>query len=191
MERGFFNRAPRYFISKEDCSNIYLVGVKGSREFKDASIVNISETGALCRIKNTESVEINETFLFEFKVPGLPESIVWKGRVARFQWTPEELLVGIHFQSMPDVFLTSLRRGLRVKLREAKVEEHLDQVMRYSKSKDFKEYVIIGSFILSVIGAITYLIMNPSSHQKNLSTQQFFERIMIERDIATQKEKSK
>src|SRR5690606_11623068 len=90
-------QAERYVLTEEDYRSVSLVRLNGERELLNAELVNLSASGALIQLKSRIEADVEDPFLFEFKVPTTEDVIVWKARVARVEWRPHQFRLGLQF----------------------------------------------------------------------------------------------
>ncbi len=173
--RGLNQRARRYKLSDNDDTKFQYVRASSTHSMRVAHLVDLSKSGALLKV-DSENVPLkNETLLFEFKVPGIPETVVWKGKVARLVHEEKDILAGIHFDEMPEVFSSSLERGLRRQFEIAQEEQ--EKQVTYSSKKvktSSREYLMGGLLGLLVAAALFFMLINPytpqpASEMKNMS----------------------
>ncbi len=161
-------RAPRYKLSDRDDSTVRFVRASDTRSMRVAKMIDLSRSGALFEMEQGSVPLKNETVLFEFKVPGLPETVVWKGRVARIENTDAVAYAGVHFHEMPEVFSTSLERGLQRSLDQVIELEDLglERVERERQKKiNAQEYILGGLLGMFATGALFLMLLNPYSPQ--------------------------
>lgn len=186
MFRGLEARPERYTLSQDDCKTVYIVGFEGPRKLKNADIVNLSESGALFRVSDPIPLQIDDQFLLEFKVPGLPETIVWKGRVVRFQWTPAGMEIGIQFLNLPRIFITSIRKGLSRKRREERVERAVSEFVSAPQLHHLRDWSLLILLGVVVTASVCYMVMNPQTFQ-DINQMNIYGKGSTSRDISSQK----
>ncbi len=164
--RQYNRRGDRYNLTAEDYQSVSLVRLGGERELLDASLINLSFSGALIQLNSRIDANVADAFLLEFKVPTTEDVIIWKARVARVDWRPHQFRLGLEFIDLPENFLSSLQMGLEPKLAEQKIEFALTKMTSLFRSKltrDLFWAVLIGA---SLIAGIFY-VAQTRSHAAN------------------------
>ena len=147
-------RADRYILTAEDYKSISVVRLGGQRDLLDASLINLSCSGALIEFNSRIDANVEDPFLLEFKVPATEDVIVWKARVARVDWRPHQFRLGLEFVDLPEAFLSSLQTGLEPKLAEQKIESILTKVTNFFSSKILRDVLLallIGGLLIAGI----------------------------------------
>lgn len=158
---AFKPRYDRYRVSPEDQAGVYLVGLNGQKRMVNATLINVSESGCLCRIPKTEEIEVGEYFLFEFKSPGRQDTIAWKGKVVRVQWMPLGLDVGIQFIDMPKVLVKALRKGIQSRLHDLAAEKLTNDFFSPRLARKIKDYILVLFAVTLVTWGLIYLASRP------------------------------
>lgn len=166
IDNGINQRARRYRLSDNDDPKFQYVRASSTHSMRVAHLVDLSRSGALLKVDSDNVPLKNETLLFEFKVPGIPETVVWKGKVARLVHEEKEILAGIHFDEMPEVFSSSLERGLKRQFEVGLEEENNKFTYESKKVKtSSREYLIGGLLGLVVAAALFFMLLNPYTPQ--------------------------
>lgn len=159
-------RADRYVLSEEDYQSVSLVRMTGERQLLDASLINLSSTGALIELKTRIDANVEEPFLLEFKVPTTDDVIVWKAKVARVEWRPHHFRLGLEFMNLPESFASSLEYGLGPKLAEQKIDSFLARLTGFFTSKLLRDLMIMV-LVGSILAAGFLHIANSREHTSN------------------------
>lgn len=153
-------QAERYVLTEEDYRSVSLVRLNGERELLDAELLNLSASGALIQLKSRIEADVEDPFLFEFKVPTTEDVIVWKARVARVEWRPHQFRLGLQFLDLPEALQASLAFGLEIKLAEQRIESIFNKVDRLFRSRWFRDFMIALIFGALLSASVIYVMQN-------------------------------
>ncbi len=136
--RRFIPRAPRYILGPADSHLLYFSWEEEKGVKHPTRIFNVSESGIAFFVPSALAPRISDRLKVEFQVPaGL--NVAWWGRVVRLQenaypwwWHEEkafnEVLVGLHFDNLPEPHRQEIHEGLRARHHKLLLERRRRQV---------------------------------------------------------------
>ncbi len=185
MNRPWVNRAPRYQLRDTDQTYMDVVFPTDSSRLRQALIINLSETGALIRVSEVFPLKIGDPVIFEFRVPGNEQPVVWKGDIRRVDVSNGAMDLALEFKELPPIFEQRLKMGL---IERFQVAEWLEKFrwkgfttlprIRFQKAHS---PVLILILILSIL--VLFLVLNPPNYFKNERIQNVIEDFRFEKKI--------
>ena len=146
--RPFVHRSPRYLLRPDDAQVLNFVSSKKDPEKHNTTLYNVSETGLAFVAHRDSAPQVGDRIQIEFPVPGSGR-VAWWAKVVRLEahhtqpfWRvedgiedPENLLVAVRFENLPDGHRRAIRQSLTRKFQELQHEE------RIHKLKNITEFV--------------------------------------------------
>ena len=186
--RRFINRSPRYVLRPEDEKTLRFSFMQhsGTAGVNETLMVNLSETGVAFIMDQDHHPGVGELIKVEIPVPG-GERIAWLGRVMhvrdfqasrwfarrdRFQGLPK-VIVGVHFEELPDGHSRALRRGIEQSFVKI-MQEQKYRNLNYFKALFFQympRTVFYILLTLMALGFIYYFQLPDAKYDAKRGTQ--------------------